>query len=86
MLARVGSVDMPRPGGDVIGRRRVDTHFLALNQLGAAVCTDSGFRGWQPAGWGGGHSAGRGQRDGYGECDYGRRARQGHDITAQCGL
>jgi UDP-N-acetylglucosamine 1-carboxyvinyltransferase len=44
MLARVGSVEMPRPGGDVIGRRRVDTHFLALNQLGAAVCTDDGFR------------------------------------------
>ena len=26
-----------RPGGDVIGRRRVDTHFLALEQLGAVV-------------------------------------------------
>ncbi len=30
MLARFGSVSLPPPGGDVIGRRRVDTHFLAL--------------------------------------------------------
>jgi len=37
LLARFGSVTLPPPGGDVIGRRRVDTHFLALEQLGAAV-------------------------------------------------
>ena len=37
MLARRGAVHMPRPGGDVIGRRRVDTHFLALRALGAEV-------------------------------------------------
>src|SRR2546429_2978185 len=37
MLARFGRVSLPPPGGDVIGRRRVDTHFLALEQLGAAV-------------------------------------------------
>ncbi len=37
MLARFGSVTLPPPGGDVIGRRRVDTHFLALEQLGASV-------------------------------------------------
>jgi UDP-N-acetylglucosamine 1-carboxyvinyltransferase len=36
-LARFGSVVLPPPGGDVIGRRRVDTHFLALEQLGAEV-------------------------------------------------
>src|SRR4029077_1349413 len=35
MLARFGRVSLPPPGGDVIGRRRVDTHFLALEQLGA---------------------------------------------------
>jgi len=34
MLARCGSVTLPPPGGDVIGRRRLDTHFLALQQLG----------------------------------------------------
>lgn len=37
MLARFGSVTLPPPGGDVIGRRRVDTHFLALEHLGASV-------------------------------------------------
>jgi UDP-N-acetylglucosamine 1-carboxyvinyltransferase len=37
LLARFGSVTLPPPGGDVIGRRRVDTHFLALEHLGAAV-------------------------------------------------
>src|SRR5438128_10928833 len=37
MLARFGKVTLPPPGGDVIGRRRVDTHFLALEQLGASV-------------------------------------------------
>jgi len=37
MLARFGAVTLPPPGGDVIGRRRVDTHFLALEQLGASV-------------------------------------------------
>lgn len=37
LLARCGHVVIPPPGGDVIGRRRVDTHFLALEQLGATV-------------------------------------------------
>ncbi len=37
LLARFGSVVLPPPGGDVIGRRRVDTHFLALERLGAQV-------------------------------------------------
>jgi UDP-N-acetylglucosamine 1-carboxyvinyltransferase len=35
LLARCGRVTMPRPGGDLIGRRRVDTHLLALESLGA---------------------------------------------------
>ncbi|MBL9041888.1 MAG: UDP-N-acetylglucosamine 1-carboxyvinyltransferase [Myxococcales bacterium] len=35
LLARCGEVHLPPPGGDVIGRRRVDTHFLALGELGA---------------------------------------------------
>src|SRR5512146_98715 len=35
LLARFGQVVLPPPGGDVIGRRRVDTHFLALEALGA---------------------------------------------------
>lgn len=37
MLGRFGTVTLPPPGGDVIGRRRVDTHFLALEALGAVV-------------------------------------------------
>src|SRR5207244_7316501 len=36
LLARCGEIELPPPGGDVIGRRRVDTHFLALERLGAA--------------------------------------------------
>lgn len=35
MVARTGELYLPPPGGDVIGRRRVDTHFLALRALGA---------------------------------------------------
>ena len=35
LLARCGQVELSPPGGDVIGRRRLDTHFLALEQLGA---------------------------------------------------
>ena len=35
LLARCGEVILPPPGGDVIGRRRVDTHFLAFERLGA---------------------------------------------------
>ncbi|NMC28805.1 MAG: UDP-N-acetylglucosamine 1-carboxyvinyltransferase [Pelolinea sp.] len=37
MLARAGYITLPPPGGDVIGRRRVDTHILALQKLGAEV-------------------------------------------------
>lgn len=40
LLARFGSVTLPPPGGDVIGRRRLDTHFLAFRGLGATVDTD----------------------------------------------
>ncbi len=37
LLARYGELALPAPGGDVIGRRRVDTHFLAFAALGAQV-------------------------------------------------
>lgn len=43
LLARTGTVTLPPPGGDVIGRRRLDTHFLALEGLGANVKTDGVF-------------------------------------------
>ncbi|MCK5734843.1 MAG: UDP-N-acetylglucosamine 1-carboxyvinyltransferase, partial [Spirochaetaceae bacterium] len=37
MLGRSGRITLAPPGGDVIGRRRLDTHFLALKGLGASV-------------------------------------------------
>jgi len=37
MLARTGGFHLPPPGGDVIGRRRLDTHNLALKALGASL-------------------------------------------------
>jgi UDP-N-acetylglucosamine 1-carboxyvinyltransferase len=37
LLARLGQIVIPSPGGDVIGRRRVDTHFLAFHAMGAEV-------------------------------------------------
>lgn len=43
LLARTGKAVLPPPGGDVIGRRRLDTHFLALTELGARVETDRNF-------------------------------------------
>src|SRR3989475_44124 len=44
MLARFGRVHLPPPGGDVIGRRRVDTHFLALERLGAEVTVGATYQ------------------------------------------
>jgi len=43
LLARFGKVTLPPPGGDVIGRRRLDTHFLALEELGARIEIDGAF-------------------------------------------
>jgi UDP-N-acetylglucosamine 1-carboxyvinyltransferase len=37
MLARLGKLELAPPGGDVIGRRRLDTHILALESLGATI-------------------------------------------------
>jgi UDP-N-acetylglucosamine 1-carboxyvinyltransferase len=43
LLARCGEIRLPPPGGDVIGRRRVDTHFLALEQLGTSFSFEDAF-------------------------------------------
>ncbi|MGH7583258.1 MAG: UDP-N-acetylglucosamine 1-carboxyvinyltransferase [Gemmatimonadales bacterium] len=43
LLARFGKVVLPPPGGDVIGRRRIDTHFLALERLGASVAVGDAY-------------------------------------------
>ncbi len=40
MLAREGGIIFPPPGGDVIGRRRIDTHLLAFEAMGAEVVVD----------------------------------------------
>jgi UDP-N-acetylglucosamine 1-carboxyvinyltransferase len=40
MVARTGELHLPPPGGDIIGRRRMDTHFLALQRLGVRVAYD----------------------------------------------
>jgi len=47
LLARLGRLAIPAPGGDVIGRRRVDTHFLAFEGMGAQVAVVNGhFQVW----------------------------------------
>jgi UDP-N-acetylglucosamine 1-carboxyvinyltransferase len=43
MVNRAGELHLPPPGGDVIGRRRVDTHLLVLRKLGAQVEYDRSF-------------------------------------------
>ncbi len=42
MVARMRRVTLPPPGGDVIGRRRLDTHFHAFEALGAIVSLGNG--------------------------------------------
>jgi len=42
-LARLGHVELPPPGGDVIGRRRLDTHFLAFKKMGAEMEANDRF-------------------------------------------
>ncbi|HEX8991591.1 MAG TPA: UDP-N-acetylglucosamine 1-carboxyvinyltransferase [Anaerolineales bacterium] len=43
VTARCGGLQLPPPGGDVLGRRRLDTHMLALQALGADVTYDRMF-------------------------------------------
>jgi UDP-N-acetylglucosamine 1-carboxyvinyltransferase len=44
LLARHGQAVVPPPGGDVIGRRRLDTHIHALTVLGADISADKVYR------------------------------------------
>jgi len=46
LLARCGDVTLSPPGGDVIGRRRLDTHFHVLQALGAQFELGERFRFW----------------------------------------
>src|SRR6187431_3296277 len=41
ILARYGKASLPKPGGDKIGRRRLDTHFLGFQRLGAKFNFDA---------------------------------------------
>jgi len=41
LLARFGQASLPKPGGDKIGRRRLDTHLLGLEQLGGHFSFDN---------------------------------------------
>ncbi len=41
LLARFGQASIPQPGGDKIGRRRLDTHFIGLQKLGAKLEFDA---------------------------------------------
>ncbi len=43
LIARFGRASLPPPGGDVIGRRRLDVHVHALEQLGAEATIDRAF-------------------------------------------
>lgn len=40
MLARYGKCQLPKPGGDKIGRRPLDTHFLGLQKLGGELTVE----------------------------------------------
>ncbi|HBK32420.1 MAG TPA: UDP-N-acetylglucosamine 1-carboxyvinyltransferase, partial [Porphyromonadaceae bacterium] len=42
LLARFGNATVPKPGGDKIGRRRLDTHFNGIMKLGAELVFDEG--------------------------------------------
>ena len=85
LVARFGEARMPPPGGDVIGRRRLDPHLDALSALGAEIEADTAAtRCAAPAGLRGlRHLHGRGERDGDGERADGRRADAGHDDDPQ---
>lgn len=50
LVARHGHARIPRPGGDKIGRRRVDTHLQAMEALGARIHTNHIYELWAPDG------------------------------------
>ena len=45
MLARLGKIELPLPGGDVIGARRIDTHWEGIEALGGKLTLDHGITG-----------------------------------------
>ena len=59
LLARFGMAYFPKPGGDKIGRRRVDTHIQGMLNLGAAIEYDDSLRAFRLSVPEGGHLKGR---------------------------
>ena len=59
LLARFGMAYFPKPGGDKIGRRRVDTHIQGMLNLGAAIEYDDSLRAFRLSVPDGGHLKGR---------------------------
>lgn len=47
LLARLGYALVPQPGGDKIGRRRLDTHYIGFQKLGAEVAYNTDLRGYE---------------------------------------
>src|SRR5213592_149932 len=85
LLARVGHVSASPPGGDVIGRRRLDPHIHAFAELGAQIDVGRRYelRRCAPRQ---AHLPGRGQRHGDGERSDGGDADAGRDRDRQRGL
>ena len=75
-----GRCDCRRPGGDVIGRRRVDTHFLALERLGAVVTVGATFDFEAQAARRRRHLPRRGQRHRHRERPHGGRGGEGRTV------
>lgn len=47
LLARFGYALVPQPGGDKIGRRRLDTHYIGFQKLGAAVSYNANLQSYE---------------------------------------
>ncbi len=47
LVARFGHAVLPKPGGDKIGRRRLDTHFIGINKLGAGFEYNAGLHAYE---------------------------------------
>ena len=90
MLGRFGIGAIPRPGGDKIGRRRMDTHFIGFQKLGAEFSYDAAIRIFQRQCArrieGHLHVARRGIGHGHRQCRHGGGAGRGHDHDLQRGV
>ena len=81
LLARLGRASVPPPGGDVIGRRRLDPHIHALERLGTRIEIESRYEMTDGGTARRRDLPRRGERDGDGERGDGRRphTRRDHD-------